>query len=226
MTTAQSRRPHILYLHTHDTGRYIQPYGAPVQSPRLQALAEEGVLFRRAHSAAPTCSPSRAALLTGQAPHSAGMMGLAHLGFGLREPRQHIAHTLAAAGYHTAMVGQQHVSEPLDPAALGYAELLPSTGVRAAELLPGVLDFLARDHDRPFFCSVGLFETHTAADGRGPSATPATTTGTSACRPACRPLRRPGPTWPASRRRCRWPTPRTGRSSTRSTERACGSRRW
>ena len=167
MTTEQSSRPHILYLHTHDTGRHIQPYGAPVQTPRLQAFAEEGVLFRRAHSAAPTCSPSRAALLTGQAPHSAGMMGLAHWGFGLREPGQHIAHTLAAAGYHTAMVGQQHVTDPLDPAALGYAELLPSTGVRAAELLPGVLDFLARDHDRPFFCSVGLFETHTAADGEG-----------------------------------------------------------
>ena len=65
------------------------------------------------------------------------------------------------------MVGQQHVTEPLDHTALGYAELLPSTGPRAAELLPGVLDFLARDHDRPFFCSVGLFETHTMTDGGG-----------------------------------------------------------
>lgn len=162
-----AQRPNILYLHTHDTGRYIQPYGAPVATPRLQQFAEEGVLFRHAHAAAPTCSPSRAALLTGQAPHSAGMMGLAHWGFELHEPRQHLAHTLAAAGYHTAMVGQQHVSEPLDPAALGYAELLPSSGPRAAELLPGVLDFLGRDHDRPFFCSVGLFETHTMPDGGG-----------------------------------------------------------
>ena len=160
-------RPNIVYLHTHDTGRYIQPYGAPVSTPRLQRFAEEGVLFRHAHSAAPTCSPSRAALLTGQAPHSAGMMGLAHWGFGLTDPQQHLAHTLAAAGYHTAMVGQQHVMEPLDHAALGYTELLPSTGPRAAELLPGVLDFLDRDHDRPFFCSVGLFETHTMADGGG-----------------------------------------------------------
>ena len=36
-----------------------------------------------------------------------------------------------------------------------------------AELLPGVLDFLGRGHDRPFFLSVGLFETHTMPDGGG-----------------------------------------------------------
>lgn len=160
-------RPNILYLHTHDTGRYVQPYGAPVPMPHLQRFAEEGVLFRQAHAGAPTCSPSRAALLTGQAPHSAGMLGLAHRGFGLHQPEQHLAHTLAGAGYHTAMVGQQHLNHPLDHTALGYAELLPSSGDRAADLLPGVLQFLARDHGRPFFCSVGLFETHTMADGGG-----------------------------------------------------------
>ncbi|HEU5485519.1 MAG TPA: sulfatase-like hydrolase/transferase, partial [Microlunatus sp.] len=93
--------------------------------------------------------------------------GLAHRGFGLADPRQHLAHTLSAAGYHTAMVGQQHVNDPLDHGALGYAELLPSSGPRAAELLPGVLDFLGRHHGRPFFCSVGLFETHTMSDGGG-----------------------------------------------------------
>ncbi len=160
-------RPNIVYLHTHDTGRFVSPYGAAVPTPRLQRFAAEGVLFGQAFSAAPTCSPSRAALLTGQAPHSAGMMGLAHWGHRLTDPTQHLAHTLAAAGYHTAVVGQQHVSDPFDPAALGYAELLPSTGPRAAELLPGVLDFLGRGHDRPFFLSVGLFETHTMPDGGG-----------------------------------------------------------
>jgi N-sulfoglucosamine sulfohydrolase len=166
-TVAAAARPNIVYLHTHDTGRHIQPYGAPVPTPHLQRFAEEGVLFRRAHAAAPTCSPSRAALLTGQAPHSAGMLGLAHRGFGLTDPGQHLAHTLAAAGYHTAMVGQQHLNDPLDHATLGYAELLPSNGDRAADLLPGVLDFLGRDHDRPFFCSIGLSETHTMTDGGG-----------------------------------------------------------
>jgi len=76
-------RPNILYLHSHDTGRTIQPYGHAVATPHLQRLADQGVLFRRAFCAAPTCSPSRAALLTGQCPHSSGMLGLAHRGFRL-----------------------------------------------------------------------------------------------------------------------------------------------
>ena len=56
-----ARPPNILYIHSHDTGRYLQPYGHDVPTPsRVQSMAEQGVLFRRAFSAAPTCSPSRA----------------------------------------------------------------------------------------------------------------------------------------------------------------------
>ena len=73
-------RPNILYLHSHDTGRYIQPYGYGVTTPNLQHLAEEGVIFRQAFCANPTCSASRSALLTGRYPHSNGMTGLAHRG--------------------------------------------------------------------------------------------------------------------------------------------------
>src|ERR1700741_1276050 len=75
------RRPNILYIHSHDTGRYLQPYGHAVPAPNLQRLADQGVLFRKAFNAAPTCSPSRASLLTGMCPHSNGMFGLAHRGF-------------------------------------------------------------------------------------------------------------------------------------------------
>ena len=37
-------RPNILYIHCHDAGRCIQPYGYPVSTPNVQRLAEEGVL--------------------------------------------------------------------------------------------------------------------------------------------------------------------------------------
>ncbi len=80
---ATSERPNILYLHTHDIGRYVQPYGYAVPTPHLQALAEEGVLFRQAFCANPTCSASRATLLTGMYPHNNGMTGLAHRGWAL-----------------------------------------------------------------------------------------------------------------------------------------------
>ena len=76
-------QPNILYLHSHDTGRYVQPYGHAIPTPNLQRLAEQGVLFRQNFCANPTCSPSRACLLTGQYAHSNGMIGLAHRGFSM-----------------------------------------------------------------------------------------------------------------------------------------------
>ena len=45
----------IVYIHSHDTGRYVQPYGHAIPTPHIQRLAEEGVLFRHALCANPTC---------------------------------------------------------------------------------------------------------------------------------------------------------------------------
>jgi arylsulfatase A-like enzyme len=63
---SRSSPPNILYLHSHDTGRYVQPYGHAIPTPNIQRLADQGVQFRKAFCAAPTCSASRACLLTGQ----------------------------------------------------------------------------------------------------------------------------------------------------------------
>src|SRR5579872_6157522 len=110
LVRAATPKPNIIYIHSHDTGRYLQPYGHAVPAPNLQRLAEGGMLFRRAFNAAPTCSPSRASLLTGQCPHSNGMLGLAHRGFSMIDYKRHIAHTLRAAGYYSELVGLQHIA--------------------------------------------------------------------------------------------------------------------
>src|SRR4051794_41961034 len=91
-------RPNIVYLHSHDTGRHVAPYGHQVPTPNLQRLADEGVLFRQAFSAAPVCSASRAALLTGEYSHSNGMLGLAHPGYRLPPHHPHPLPTPRAAG--------------------------------------------------------------------------------------------------------------------------------
>lgn len=150
--------PNILYLHSHDTGRYIQPYGHAVATPHLQRLAEEGVLFRRAFCAAPTCSPSRAALLTGQAPHSSGMLGLAHRGFALHDYGQHLVHTLRRAGYRSALCGVQHVAR--DASTIGYDTILPTASRHAQDVAPAAAEFLRSRPTQPFFLDVGFFETH------------------------------------------------------------------
>ncbi len=151
-------RPNILYLHSHDTGRYLQPYGHAVSTPNLQRLAEEGVLLRQAFCAAPTCSPSRAALLTGQCAHSCGMLGLAHRGFFLNDPAQHLARTLRDAGYFTGLCGFQHVMPPEEQAQAeaGYAAVL-GTPLNAEQ---AAAQFLESAPKEPYFLDVGFFETH------------------------------------------------------------------
>lgn len=151
-------KPNIIYIHSHDTGRYVQPYGYQIPTPRIQQLAEEGVLFRQAFCAAPTCSPSRAALLTGQSPHNAGMTGLVNRGWGLSDYKQHLHHTLQDAGYQTVLGGLQHLA--LNPETLGFDILLSAASNKVADVVPGVVEFLQQAPAQPFFLDVGFFETH------------------------------------------------------------------
>jgi len=152
------RPPNILYLNSHDTGRYVQPYGHSVPTPNIQWLADQGVMFRNAFCAAPSCSGSRAALLTGTYCHQNGMMGLAHRGFRLVEPRHHIVHTLSAAGYHTELIGEQHVSE--SQLELGYDVVHDISDTTVSSVAPAAIEALSGGIEQPFFMSVGFFETH------------------------------------------------------------------
>ncbi len=154
------QKPNILYIHSHDTGRYIGPYGHAIPTPNLQRLAERGVLFRRAYCAAPTCSPSRAALLTGQSPHSAGMLGLANRHFRLRDFKQHIIHTLKGAGYISALAGIQHLSGRRyhgGAADVGYDQVLTED---RSQTHFAAADFIRSKPEEPFWLTVGFFETH------------------------------------------------------------------
>lgn len=67
---ADSPRPNILFVLGDDWGwPHASCLGTPVvQTPHFDRVAREGVLFRNAHTAASSCSPSRAAILTGQWP--------------------------------------------------------------------------------------------------------------------------------------------------------------
>jgi N-sulfoglucosamine sulfohydrolase len=149
--------PNILYIHSHDTGRYVQPYGYAVPTPNIQLLADQGVLFRQAFCAMPTCSGSRACLLTGQGGAGNGMLGLAHRGWVLNDYRHHLVHSLRGAGYHSALIGEQHISR--EPGTLGYDEVIPVDTNHAHEVAPIAIETL-RGAAEPLFLSVGFFETH------------------------------------------------------------------
>jgi N-sulfoglucosamine sulfohydrolase len=152
--------PNILYIHSHDTGRFVQPYGFQVPTPNIQLLADQGVLFREAFCAAPTCSGSRASLLTGLHCHNNGMLGLAHRGWRLNDYRQHWVHTLRRVGYRSTMIGEQHIS--VDSGAIGYDEVLKAGSTKAEDVAPQTIEALRRaaGSEQPWFMSVGFFETH------------------------------------------------------------------
>jgi arylsulfatase A-like enzyme len=150
--------PNIVYLHSHDTGRCVQPYGHQVPTPNIQRVADQGLLFRQAFCAAPTCSGSRAALLTGQYPHTNGMLGLAHRGYALGDYEHHLVHTLRETGYWSALIGEQHVSA--DPTVIGYDHVVEIGTHHAEAVAPATAALLRNGPRQPFFLSVGFFETH------------------------------------------------------------------
>jgi hypothetical protein len=95
--------PNILLIVSEDHGPELGCYGDPyAKTPRLDALAAEGVRFDRAFVAQAGCSPSRASFLTGLYPHEHGQVGLATWGFRLYRPdTPNVVRSLSDAGYRT-----------------------------------------------------------------------------------------------------------------------------
>lgn len=72
---AEHKRPNILFIFADDWGRHASAYAKldgpgtvndVLQTPHIDRVAREGVLFRNAHVTAPSCTPCRSSLLSGQ----------------------------------------------------------------------------------------------------------------------------------------------------------------
>jgi len=156
------QRDNVLIVHWHDLGRCLGAYGHPdVSSPRLDRLAAEGILFTRAHSTAPLCSPSRGSLFTGRYPQSNGLVGLAHHGWEYRAGVRTLPQMLSESGWYSALFGMQH--ETSYPKRLGFDEFDVSNSYcdyvvdKADEWLRSSPENLA---GQPFLLTAGFFETH------------------------------------------------------------------
>ena len=153
------RPDNVLFVHWHDLGRYLGAYQhSDVDSPRLDQLAAEGILFTRAHATAPLCSPSRGSLFTGRYPQSNGLLGLAHHGWEYRADVQTLPGLLSESGWHTALFGMQH--ETSNPARLGFDEYDVSNSY-CEYVVERAIDWLSsRERPEPFLLTTGFFETH------------------------------------------------------------------
>ncbi len=101
-----SQRPNILII-TSDQQHWntLGCLNPEVQTPCLDRLAEQGTLFTRAYTVNPTCTPTRASMVTGRYPSQHGAYSL---GTKLSEQEPTVGQVLGGEGYRTALVGKAH----------------------------------------------------------------------------------------------------------------------
>jgi arylsulfatase A-like enzyme len=116
----------LLIMPDQMRGDCLSVLGHPaVRTPKMDGLAHEGMLFRKAYSTAPSCIPARYALLTGTSPQASGVVGFAARP--ITTPT--LPGLLAGAGYSTVLVGRNMHQRP-ESGDLGYQrQILGSTYV-------------------------------------------------------------------------------------------------
>ncbi|WP_417543298.1 arylsulfatase [Marinobacter sp.] len=132
-SASAAEKPNFLLIVADDLGYSdIGAFGGEIETPTLDALADEGIRMTNFHTA-PTCSPTRSMLLSGTDSHQAGMGNMAELltseqkgkpgyeGY-LNDLVATLPEVLRDNGYSTSIAGKWHLgrTEELSPAARGF----------------------------------------------------------------------------------------------------------
>ena len=166
----RATRPNIVYIMTDDHAAHaIGAYGSRVnKTPHLDRIAREGALFTSVFATNSICTPSRAAILTGQYAHVNGVTMFNRFD----SARPTVAPVMQKGGYYTGMIGKWHLGS--DPVGFDTWTILPGqgryydpifytasaestyTGGYATNVITDLaIDFIEkRPRDKPFFLMV------------------------------------------------------------------------
>lgn len=118
---SEKPRPNIILIMADDqgwaqTGYYNHPV---LETPNLDAMAENGLRLDRFYAGAPVCSPTRASVLTGRNNNRTGVPSHGHA---LRLQEKTISEALKAAGYATGHFGKWHLNALRGPGVPIFAD--------------------------------------------------------------------------------------------------------
>ena len=131
------KKPNIVFILGDDIGyTELGSYGGGkvrgFTTPNLDRMADEGIRLLSFYSE-PSCTPTRAALMTGRHPVRMGLLGVLFpgtSGMGLVDEEVTVAELLSEAGYHTGMFGKWHLGDDpgMTPIEQGFDEAVWSEG--------------------------------------------------------------------------------------------------
>jgi N-sulfoglucosamine sulfohydrolase len=162
---AHAAPKNVLLLIADDLGMQVGCYGdSAAKTPNIDRLAASGTRFTHGFASVSSCSPSRAALLTGMPTHQSGQYGLAHAEHNFHSLRRvkGLPALLAPAGYRSGVIAKLHVQPkevyPFDVEVAGG-------GRNPVQVAEQARKFFADTGDRPFFLLVGFTDPHRAGKG-------------------------------------------------------------
>jgi arylsulfatase A-like enzyme len=119
-------KPNIVIILSDDHAyQAISAYGSKLmQTPNIDRIAKEGVIFKKGYVTNSLCGPSRAAILTGKYSHKNGIKDNDHSSFD--GTQNTFIKELSKVGYQTAWIGKWHLET--QPQGFSFWQILPGQG--------------------------------------------------------------------------------------------------